>query len=51
MGEKSFKVEKKVFKVKFEGIYGGPCISIMERLQGKVFWVAFEEEKVIWIME
>ena len=51
MGSTLFKVEKKVFEVKFEGIHGGPWISVTERFQEKAFSVAFEEEEVIWIME
>ncbi|RVW99158.1 hypothetical protein CK203_019091 [Vitis vinifera] len=51
MNVKHCEVENKVFKVRFEGIHGGPWISFTERVPGHAFLVVFEEEEVASILE
>lgn len=50
MNVKHCEVENKVFKVRFEGIHGGPWISVTERFPGNAFSVAFEDQEVAWIL-
>ena len=44
-------MEKKFFEVRFEGIQGGPWISVLERTPRWALSVVFEEEEVVWILE
>lgn len=46
---KQFEVEKKAFKVKFEGIHKGTWVSITKRFQGSTFMVAFEKDELAWL--
>ena len=50
-GLKCFGVEKKTFLISFQGIHGGPWISVMKRNQGHAFSITFEEEEVAWIFK